>query len=213
MRGESIVDLETVRRRKDGTPVHISVNISPITEAGRVVRVCSIARDIGARKETEKALHAALAREKERATELAAVLDAVPAIVLIAHDRLCERITGNRAASETLRMAIGANMSKNPRNESPPVHFRVQRNGADLHPDDVQAPPDEVVLAAERERYVRRALALLPSEQALLLRLSFLEEHAHAAISKQLGMPLGTVKSRIRLAVATLRRTLEDFES
>lgn len=136
VRGESIVDMETVRRRKDGSLVHVSVNVSPITENGRVVRVCSIARDIGARKATEAALEAALAREKQRATELAAVLDAVPAIVLIAHDRNCERITGNRAASETLRMAVGANMSKNPRNETRPSHFRVQRNGKDLGPDE-----------------------------------------------------------------------------
>ncbi|HVY06828.1 MAG TPA: diguanylate cyclase [Burkholderiales bacterium] len=136
MRGESIIDLETVRVRKDGSLKNISVNISPIMEAGQVVRVCSIARDIDARKVTEKALHDALARERQRASELAAVLDAVPAVVLIAHDRHCERITGNRAASETLRMALGANMSKNPRNDGRPAHFRVRRGGKDLSPDE-----------------------------------------------------------------------------
>jgi RNA polymerase sigma-70 factor (ECF subfamily) len=72
-------------------------------------------------------------------------------------------------------------------------------------------PPDERVLAAQRERGVQRALAELPPEQALVVRLSFFEEHPHAQIAQELGIPLGTVKSRIRLAVAQLRRILDTF--
>ena len=81
--------------------------------------------------------------------------------------------------------------------------------GADLQPADTALPPDELVLAAQRERSVHRALAELPAEQAMVLRLSYFEEHPHARIAQQLGIPLGTVKSRIRLAVAQLRRVLD----
>ena len=54
LRGDSIFDMESVRTRKDGTLVHVSLNIAPLIENGRVVRVCSIARDITARRETEQ---------------------------------------------------------------------------------------------------------------------------------------------------------------
>ena len=74
---------------------------------------------------------------------------------------------------------------------------------------DDRAGPDELAQAAERERDVHRALAELPEEHALVLQLSFFEEQPHAAIARELGIPLGTVKSRIRLAVAHLRRKVE----
>ena len=78
-------------------------------------------------------------------------------------------------------------------------------------PDDSPTPEDSA-LAGQRERGVRAALAALPPEQAQVLHLSFYEDHAHAAIAERLGIPLGTVKSRIRLAVGQLRRLLDGYE-
>lgn len=83
---------------------------------------------------------------------------------------------------------------------------------ADQQPADAHLAPDEMAVAAQRERGVRQALTELPAEQALVLRLSFFEEHPHARIAQDLGIPLGTVKSRIRLAVTQLRRILDRFE-
>ncbi|TFZ01019.1 sigma-70 family RNA polymerase sigma factor [Ramlibacter henchirensis] len=74
---------------------------------------------------------------------------------------------------------------------------------------DVRAGPDELALTAQRERSVHLALAELRPEHALLLQLSFFEERPHATIARELGIPLGTVKSRIRLAIAQLRRKLD----
>jgi RNA polymerase sigma-70 factor (ECF subfamily) len=71
------------------------------------------------------------------------------------------------------------------------------------------AGPDESAMASELQVHIRRAMEALPPEQALVVRLSFFEEHAHGRIAEQLGIPLGTVKSRIRIAIAQLRRTLE----
>jgi PAS domain S-box-containing protein len=59
-RGESIDHYETVRRRKDGTLLDISLSVSPITdENGRIVGASKIARDITERKEAEEALREA----------------------------------------------------------------------------------------------------------------------------------------------------------
>lgn len=136
-RGESIREHESVRKRKDGSLVRISLNISPMLENGRVVRVCSVARDITARRATEEALQQALARERARATELAAVLEAVPAAVFIAHDRDCRQMSGNPAAAELLRMPPGANLSKTAPETERPMHFQVYRDGKEVAPEDL----------------------------------------------------------------------------
>lgn len=70
--------------------------------------------------------------------------------------------------------------------------------------------PDEPLSAAERERRVRAAMRELPGEQAEVLKLSFFEGRAHGDIARLLRLPLGTVKSRLRLAMARLRNCLGD---
>lgn len=76
-------------------------------------------------------------------------------------------------------------------------------------PADAHLGPDELLHAAQRSRGVLQALAELPPEQAQVLRLSYFDEHPHGRIAQDLDIPLGTVKSRIRLAVQQLRRILE----
>lgn len=80
-------------------------------------------------------------------------------------------------------------------------------------PADAHLAPEELLLAAQREHGVRQALAELPAEQAQVLRLSFFDEQPHSRIAQELGIPLGTVKSRIRLAVTQLRRLLERYQA
>ena len=58
---------------------------------------------------------------------------------------------------------------------------------------------------------VRSALAELPEDQVRVIELSFFEEKAHAEIAQALRIPLGTVKSRLRLAMNRLRGLLGDF--
>jgi RNA polymerase sigma factor (sigma-70 family) len=82
---------------------------------------------------------------------------------------------------------------------------------AELQADGMPAL-DEQVMTRQRESRVRMAIARLPEEQALVLRLSFFEERPHARIAAELGIPLGTVKSRVRLAVNHLRRLLNGIE-
>lgn len=72
--------------------------------------------------------------------------------------------------------------------------------------------PDEMLLAAERERRVKAALATLPADQAQVVQLSYVEGLSHSEIAERLSLPLGTVKSRMRLAYEKIRSGLEDLE-
>lgn len=69
--------------------------------------------------------------------------------------------------------------------------------------------PDEAMAATQRESLVQRAMRALPAEQLALVRLAFYEGRSHSEIASETGLPLGTVKSRIRLAFGRLRRGLE----
>ena len=76
--------------------------------------------------------------------------------------------------------------------------------------------PDKSVLdagamldAQSREDVVRAALQRLPEEQLGLVRLAFFEGLSHSQIAERTGLPLGTVKSRLRLAFTRLRRALD----
>ena len=77
---------------------------------------------------------------------------------------------------------------------------------------EVPDGPDSALNAAERDERVRAALKELSQEQARVLQLSFFEDRAHGDIAALLGLPLGTVKSRVRLAMARLRQLLGDLQ-
>lgn len=75
--------------------------------------------------------------------------------------------------------------------------------------EEMEDGAETALLTAEREALVRRALAVLPPEQAAVVRLSFFSETPQSAIAAELGIPLGTVKSRVRLALQRLKTVLE----
>ena len=76
-------------------------------------------------------------------------------------------------------------------------------------PDESNADADGLLDAQSREDVLRRQLATLPSEQLELVRFAFFDGLSHSEIAERTGLPLGTVKSRIRLAFTRLRRGLE----
>ncbi len=67
--------------------------------------------------------------------------------------------------------------------------------------------PEPIIDLQQRrvEAQVRNALSSLPDEQALVLEKAFMESKSHNEIAIELGLPLGTVKSRIRLALSKLQ--------
>ncbi len=95
--------------------------------------------------------------------------------------------------------------------------IRRERRGGAIRVDEVEAEyeaddaplADDRLAAAQSDDRVRKALETLPAEQLTVIRMSFFEEHAHSEIARALRIPLGTVKSRVRLAMKRLRALLE----
>jgi RNA polymerase sigma-70 factor (ECF subfamily) len=69
--------------------------------------------------------------------------------------------------------------------------------------------PEAAVLDAERRRTVTDALAGLPAEQRQLIEAAFFEGYTHSELAQRFGLPLGTVKTRIRAGMTAMRRRLE----
>ena len=68
---------------------------------------------------------------------------------------------------------------------------------------------DKSVEAEETYIKVKMVLAELSADQLAVIRKAFFEDKTHTAIAEEMGLPLGTVKSRIRLALGRLREKLE----
>lgn len=91
-----------------------------------------------------------------------------------------------------------------------------RRAKARFDQDDPSLQPEEEPRAdflcelADRDQRIAEALRRLPAEQREVMRLHFYADESHAAIAEQLGVPLGTVKSRLRLAFEKVRQDLEE---
>jgi RNA polymerase sigma-70 factor (ECF subfamily) len=71
---------------------------------------------------------------------------------------------------------------------------------------------DKSVLAGQTYKRMKELLEALSPDQRVVLEKAFFEDKTHTAIAEELGLPLGTVKSRIRLALGKLRESLEREE-
>jgi RNA polymerase sigma factor (sigma-70 family) len=78
-----------------------------------------------------------------------------------------------------------------------------------LIPDD-SADNETSLDAAQRERQVHTALDALPLDQFKMVQLAFFEGLSHSTIAARTKIPVGTVKSRLRLAFSRMRRLLTD---
>jgi RNA polymerase sigma-70 factor (ECF subfamily) len=63
---------------------------------------------------------------------------------------------------------------------------------------DVETPTDDAVVASLDAERVSRAMSELPADQRQIIQLAFIEGYSHSDIADQLGLPLGTVKGRVR---------------
>jgi RNA polymerase sigma-70 factor (ECF subfamily) len=69
---------------------------------------------------------------------------------------------------------------------------------------------DEAIDRKGRDELIRDALEKLPPNQREVVRLHFIEDEPHSVIAKKLSLPLGTVKSRLRLAFEKIRNQLSE---
>jgi RNA polymerase sigma-70 factor, ECF subfamily len=81
--------------------------------------------------------------------------------------------------------------------------------GLDGNPGALESPEELTDLALQQRR-VRAAIAVLPVDQREVLALAYFQGLSHSQIAEKLGQPLGTVKTRIRLAMQRLRDLLKD---
>lgn len=119
--------------------------------------------------------------------------------------RKADRFDPERAAASTWIFTVARNLRIDlKRRERDPALLAEFYEGAD------EPTPSDHMLSAEREGRIREALSALPGEQAEVIRLSFFEDRPHSQIADDLKIPLGTVKSRVRLAMARLRALVEE---
>jgi RNA polymerase sigma-70 factor (ECF subfamily) len=121
--------------------------------------------------------------------------------------RKADRYDPARAAASTWIFTIARNLR---------IDAYRRSNHPELDPEDpalVPDPPpaaDTEVARKQDARRIRAALDELPEEQREVVRMSFFDDKSHTEISEILDIPLGTVKSRIRLAFARIRTSLDD---
>jgi RNA polymerase sigma-70 factor (ECF subfamily) len=70
--------------------------------------------------------------------------------------------------------------------------------------------PEHEVETSWLQHAVRQAIAHLPEEQRKALALAYFRGYSHSEIAEELGEPLGTIKTRIRMAMQKLRQVIID---
>jgi RNA polymerase sigma-70 factor (ECF subfamily) len=110
-----------------------------------------------------------------------------------------------KASASTWIFTIARNKKIDNLRKSSPVE--LDPHDPLLMPVERDTPLDYINRTQEIER-LAKAIKNLPEEQASLVRKSFFESKSHGEISEETGIPLGTVKSRIRLALDKLHHLL-----
>lgn len=90
-----------------------------------------------------------------------------------------------------------------------PEHNSISWADLTIEPYAEGHTPETAVSQQLQKQKVHAALAELPEEQQEVLVLAFFNGYSHSQIATQLAMPLGTVKTRIRLGMQKLRHTLQ----
>ncbi|MBN9589710.1 MAG: RNA polymerase subunit sigma [Alphaproteobacteria bacterium 64-11] len=121
--------------------------------------------------------------------------------------RKAAQFDSNRASAATWIFTIARNL-------------RIDMHRRERHPrfdpadpffmPDSPDPADSALQTRQREHQLRKAIQALPPDQFRIVMLSFFSEKPHSQIAAELDIPLGTVKSRIRLAMMRLKTLLGD---
>lgn len=79
-------------------------------------------------------------------------------------------------------------------------------------PESAEPDAAQIVALAQEARVLRAALDRLNPEQTRAIEQAYMDDMPHSEISRITGLPLGTIKSRIRLGLDRLRRELKDLK-
>ena len=118
-----------------------------------------------------------------------------------------------KAAASTWVFAIGRNLRadalRRGRHAAAPPEVMADEAPPTPERRDTAPTAEDLAASAQGEDRLRRALRGLPREQVEVLRLSYFGHRSHTEIGRALGVPLGTVKGRLRQALARLRAALD----
>ncbi|WP_227421476.1 sigma-70 family RNA polymerase sigma factor [Pacificispira spongiicola] len=119
--------------------------------------------------------------------------------------RKADQFDPAKAKASTWIFSIGRNLRVDflRKEKRPQPDFNDPMFVPDPEPDGF-----EVLSVAQEADLVREAFDALPPDQKAVMTLAFYEEKPHSEIASELGLPLGTVKSRIRLAFQRIRSGL-----
>ena len=81
-----------------------------------------------------------------------------------------------------------------------------------LEPLGSAPDPADMVAVADESQRVAEAMSELPEDQLAVLRLAYFDGRSHSEIAEVIGIPLGTVKGRMRLALERLRTVSETYD-
>ena len=111
-----------------------------------------------------------------------------------------------RGSASTWIFTIARNLRIDRLRRESSFHFTDLEN-FDAPSDEVAG--DDALNRSQEDAQVANALAQIPAEQRELLILSYVEDVPQSMIAERLKLPLGTVKSRMRLAYRRMRKLLE----
>ena len=82
-------------------------------------------------------------------------------------------------------------------------------------PEDLQWGPEsepeasDILVLQQEANLITQAMSALPSQQRDLIKKAYFGDLSHSEIAVETGLPLGTIKSRLRLALSKLRKTMK----
>jgi RNA polymerase sigma factor (sigma-70 family) len=82
-------------------------------------------------------------------------------------------------------------------------------------PEDLQWGPEsepeasDILVLQQEANLITQAMSALPSQQRDLIKKAYFGDLSHSEIAVETGLPLGTIKSRLRLALVKLRKTMK----
>ncbi len=98
------------------------------------------------------------------------------------------------------------------RRRTPPISEPDEFDALERLPSSGISTEEEVERSLDRDRIIK-ALASLPEAQKQVIILAYFEGYSQSEMAEKLRQPLGTVKTRVRLAMQKLRTILEDYGS